>query len=94
MSGHSPLYADNGHFHHRLLEAGFPVRLIFLLYFLVSGICAAIGVVAYHVHAPEWVLFFGFIALFAIWLLFIRSSPTVAGWLPRRLRRDLGKVSV
>jgi UDP-GlcNAc:undecaprenyl-phosphate GlcNAc-1-phosphate transferase len=94
MNGHSPLHADNGHFHHRLLEAGFPVRLVFVLYFLVSGTCAAVGVVAYHVNAPEWVLFFGFIALFAAWLAFIRNSSTIAAWLPPRLRRDLSKVGV
>jgi UDP-GlcNAc:undecaprenyl-phosphate GlcNAc-1-phosphate transferase len=94
LNGHSPLYADNGHFHHRLLAAGFSVRLIFLLYFVVSVLCATLGLIAHREKAPEWLLFAGFLGLFALWLLFIRYSETIGSRLPQRLRRDLENLHV
>ena len=93
-NGHSPLYADNGHFHHRLLAAGFSVRLIFFLYFVVSVVCATLGLIAHRAHAPEWMLFAGFLGLFALWLLFIRNSEAIGRRLPLRLRRDLENLHI
>lgn len=94
MNGHSPLYADNGHFHHRLLAAGFSVRLIFFVYFLVSVLCASLGLVAYRQQAPEWLLFLGFLGLFAVWLLLIRYSEPIGVRLPQRFRRDLENLHI
>lgn len=92
--GQSPLFADNGHFHHTLLEAGFSVRLIFGIYVLVSVLCAGLGLVAYFQHTPEWQLFLGFLALYAAWLLFIRTSPAIGTRLPAKLRRDIDSLHI
>ena len=94
LGGHSPLYADNGHFHHRLLQAGFSVRLIFLLYIALSAGCASLGLFAWYRHAPEWLLFAGFVGLFALWLLFIRFRERIGAWLPKGLRRELENLPV
>ena len=94
LAGHSPFYADNGHFHHRLLAAGFSVRLVFFIYIVASTAGALLGLAAYRQHAPEWVLFAGFLGFFAVWLLFIRLSPAIGARLPQGLRRDLEKLHV
>lgn len=94
LNGHSPLHADNGHFHHRLLNAGFSVRLIFFIYFMTSLAGATLGLLAYHLHVAEWVIFLGFVASFALWLLFVRSSAAIAAVLPRRMRRDLDNLFI
>ena len=94
LSGHSPLFADNGHFHHRLLRAGFSVRFVFLIYILTSAAGAALGLFAYYQHAPEWLVFAGFLGFFALWLLFIRASEAIGARLPKFLRRDLENLHV
>jgi hypothetical protein len=45
-------------------------------------------------HAPEWLLFAGFVGLFALWLLFIRFSERIGAWLPKGLRRELENLHV
>lgn len=89
LAGHSPLYADNGHFHHRLLQAGFSVRVIFFIYITTSACGALLGLLAYYWQVPEWWLFAGFVGLFALWLLFVRAAVRIGAWLPKGLRRDL-----
>lgn len=85
--GHSPFKPDNGHFHHVLLRAGLSVRAIFLLYFVSSAVMAAIGTWAYYAGAPDSLMFFGLVASFAGWLLFVHSVGRVVGRLPRIFRR-------
>lgn len=94
LSGKSPLSADNGHFHHTLLVAGFSVRLIFTIYIVVSIACAGLGLIAYFNHVPEWELFFGFVGLYAAWLLFIWKSAAIAARLPGRMRREMDNLHV
>lgn len=85
--GNSPFAPDNGHFHHVLLRAGLSVRAIFLLYFVSSAVMAAIGTWAYYAGAPDSLMFFGLVASFAGWLLFVHSVGRVVGRLPRVFRR-------
>lgn len=94
FNGHSPMFADSGHFHHKLLMAGFSVRLIFVIYFAVSIVCAGLGLIAYFKRTPEWALFFGFVVLYAAWLLFIWTSPAIGARLPAKLRRDIHNLHV
>lgn len=57
-SGHSPVWADRGHLHHKLLDLGLSFRQISLFYWLV---CAILGVVALTLQSEE--------KLFAIFLI-------------------------
>lgn len=72
--GQSPLHADANHFHHRLLRAGFAVREVFVLYFAVSGLGVAMGIVSYRLGASDLVLFAGFLVAGGVWLLFVRHA--------------------
>jgi len=73
--GMSPMEADLGHYHHRLLEAGWPVNAVFAFYFLFSAVSAGIGLTMYALHAPDWVTCLGFVAWFAMWNVVIVQVP-------------------
>lgn len=88
IQGMSPMKADNGHFHHTLLRAGFSVRLTFFIYFVVSIGSAIIGVVAWRQGVVEPLMFGTFVMFFAAWLGFIAIAPRIAAALPMWLRRD------
>ena len=87
VTGLSPMQADRGHFHHRLLDAGFSVRAIFILYFLVSSISAACGLLLWRAEVSESLLFYAFAGLSSMWLLGIRNAKWLAAMLPVSLRR-------
>ena len=85
VTGLSPMQADRGHFHHRLLEAGFSVRAIFLIYLLVSSISAVCGLLLWRAGVSEAVLFpHAFAGLCSVWLLFTRNAMRLAATLPPR----------
>ncbi|HUY99388.1 MAG TPA: MraY family glycosyltransferase [Thermomicrobiaceae bacterium] len=54
MNGHSPLYADRGHLHHRLLDLGWTQQQIVLA---MAGVSALLGAVSLLVPRPELKLF-------------------------------------
>lgn len=87
VTGLSPMQADRGHFHHRLLDAGFSVRAVFILYLGVSAISAVAGIWLWKAGVGEPVLFYVFLTLSAVWLVVIRNAKRVAGYLPDSLRR-------
>ena len=88
LQGKSPLAADNGHFHHRLMAAGFSVRAIFFTYFTFSVLSVAGGVWACRADHPESWLFAGFGGLFAFWMGFLALAPRIAGHLPHGWHRE------
>ena len=75
VHGMSPMEADLGHYHHRLIQAGWPVNAVFAFYFLFSAVSVAIGLGLYVVEAPDVVTFLGFVAWFGMWNLAIRQLP-------------------
>lgn len=68
MKGHSPFEADRTHLHHILQRAGFtPGQTVAIMYALALAL-AAIGVVGWWAGLPEYVMFYGFLALFGVYL--------------------------
>ncbi len=47
VRGMSPMEADTGHYHHRLMDAGWPVAAIAPFYFLFSAVSVGIGIGLY-----------------------------------------------
>jgi UDP-GlcNAc:undecaprenyl-phosphate GlcNAc-1-phosphate transferase len=86
-SGFSPMQADRGHFHHQLLEGGFSVRAIFLLYLAVSSVAAVTGLLMWRAGFGEPTLFFSFVAFSVLWLLAIRNVRRLVAYLPKSLKR-------
>ena len=87
VKGISPMQADRGHFHHRLLDAGFSVRAIFLMYVVGSSGSAVIGLAAWRAGASEALLFGSFVGMSVLWLLGTKNARRLVRLLPRRLRR-------
>ena len=87
--GRSPIHADNSHAHHVLLQSGFSVRAIWLIYLFVSAACALFGVTADDRGVAHPALFIGFLAVMAVWVGFVANARRVAAWLPAFLRRDV-----
>ena len=87
LNGKSPFAADRGHFHHRLMEAGFFVRGIFIGYFALSTISVAIGVAGCLAAVPDSFMLAVFALLFVAWKVFVRLSPRFLPKLPPRWQR-------
>ncbi len=85
--GRLPTAADDGHFHHVLIKSGFSVRAICLLYFLVSVSSCSFGVWAHQNAVQDGFMLLGLVAMFGVWLLFIRSSGRLVSFLPIGWRR-------
>lgn len=88
VKGLSPMQADNGHFHHTLVNAGFSVRLIFAIYIGVSALSALVAILALEEGVAEPVVFLLFLVFFAAWLGFVRLAPAIARSVPHRMRRE------
>jgi len=86
-TGLSPMQADRGHFHHRLLEGGFSVRAVFLLYLVVSAISAVVGLWMWKEGASEALLFYAFILMSVVWLLAMHNVNRLVSFLPVSLQR-------
>lgn len=86
-TGLSPMQADRGHFHHKLLEAGFSVRSIFILYLGASALSATAGLWAWQAGASEPVLFYSFLFLSAVWVVSMQHAQRLAAYLPESLKR-------
>lgn len=72
VSGMSPMEADLGHYHHRLLHAGWPVAAVFTGYFLFSALSLAIGVAMHLLRVPDPAVFGAFVAWFVLWNIGVR----------------------
>ena len=87
VNGTSPMRADRGHFHHRLLDAGFSVRAVFLLYMVASSVSVITGLWLWKAGASEAVLFSVFVAVSVLWWLATHNARRLIEFVPRSLRR-------
>jgi UDP-GlcNAc:undecaprenyl-phosphate/decaprenyl-phosphate GlcNAc-1-phosphate transferase len=87
LTGLSPMTADRGHFHYRLLDAGFSVPAVFVLYICISTISAIFGIRAWQLGMPDSWLFFAFLAFSAVWLVCIGNAKRFTALLPDSLKR-------
>jgi len=65
MLGRSPFSPDREHFHHILLAAGFSTRATVFIMLGLSVLMAAIGLAGEWGGVPEFLMFYGFLLLFA-----------------------------
>jgi len=66
--GRSPFDADREHLHHILQRAGFTPGQTVAIVYALSLLLAAVGVAGWWAGLPEYVMFYGFIALFGLYL--------------------------
>ena len=87
LKGSSPFKPDREHFHHILQLAGFSPRATLGIMFGVSASMAAAGLGAHYAGVPEWVMFYAFLALFALHFLLMRRAWRVMRFIKRSLDR-------
>jgi UDP-GlcNAc:undecaprenyl-phosphate GlcNAc-1-phosphate transferase len=94
MRGLSPMHADDGHFHHRLVKAGFSVRRVCSLFVGMAGLAAWGGIAALQAGTPEPLMFGLFVVFFVAWLVFMHFAPAIGARLPVRLRRQVENLPI
>lgn len=94
LRGISPMRADHGHFHYKFVNAGFSVRLIFMVYVIVSAGSAWFGVMALEERVLEPIMFALFVAFYVVWLAFAHMAPAIGARLPMRLRRHVENLPI
>ena len=74
--GMSPFKPDREHLHHLFMRSGCTDRQALVVITLLSLVCAGIGVVGSLLNVPEWLMFGGFLALFAVYKPLMRRLCT------------------
>jgi UDP-GlcNAc:undecaprenyl-phosphate GlcNAc-1-phosphate transferase len=72
--GKSPFVADHLHLHHMLSSVGYSVGQVVAIKGLVSFVMGAVGVGAWYIGVPEWVMFYGFIATLGVYFYLLGSG--------------------
>lgn len=71
----SPFQADREHLHHLFLRAGYSHVGTLSIIVGLSVICAATGISGEWLEIPQWIMFLGFLGLFALYFYFIIRHP-------------------
>ncbi len=69
LKGKSPFSPDREHFHHSLQAKGFTAGQSVVVTTLLAMVLALVGVIGYLMIVPEWIMFYGFLGLFVVYLL-------------------------
>ena len=91
VRGRNPLKAGRDHFHHVLLHAGFSPGETVGLMLLVSVLFAMAGFVAWRMRVPDWVMFYAFMGLFAIYYGLSRRAWRIVRFLKKFRNADAGE---
>ena len=81
--GRSPFAADREHLHHILLAAGFSPKAVLGIMLLLATAAAGVGLFSHFLHAPDFVMFWGFMLCLGGYHLLISRA-----W---RLKRFIGR---
>lgn len=86
----SPFAADREHYHHVLVQAGFSVPQALMVIVMVSALFGAVGLAGLYVEVPETVMFYGFVAVFALHFILLMRTWSKRRFLNRELERRGG----
>jgi len=91
--GKSPFRPDRHHLHHLLLRAGFRTCDVVAFAFVMQFLFGLLGISGMLLGVPDYLMFWLFIAVFAVYFLVIARPWRLVPWL-RRLNSSLGLPSV
>lgn len=91
--GKSPFRADRHHLHHLFVRAGFRVGDIVAIAVMVQAAFALFGIGGFLLGVPEYLMFWLFLVVFAVYTLIIARPWRLVPWL-RQINRSLGLPSV
>ncbi|MEF8700728.1 MAG: MraY family glycosyltransferase [Candidatus Accumulibacter sp. UW26] len=90
--GKSPFRPDRHHLHHLFVRAGFRVCDVVVFAAFMQGVFALVGIGGLLLGVPEYVMFWLFLGVFALYGLLILRPWRLVPWL-RQLNRRLGMPS-
>lgn len=67
LKGRSPFSADREHLHHIFLRAGYSVSRTVIFILSASLLFGLIGLAGWHYGVPEYIMFYAFLLLFALY---------------------------
>jgi len=88
----SPFAPDREHFHHVLLLAGFSPSTTLFIMLGGSLLMIVIGLSAQYSGVPEWLMFYAFLGLFAVYFLMIHRAWRIMRFLRRSINRRTSKT--
>lgn len=86
LRGRSPFKPDRLHLHHILLRSGLTVnQTVVTMTFLqmILGVCGLLGL---YIAVPEWAMFYGFLAVFALYYWWTTEACGFVRWGKRRMK--------
>ena len=86
LKGHSPFRPDRDHFHHIFLAAGFSNRRTLIIIVMTQVIMSSIGIIGYKLGVPESLMFFSYLALFALFFWALKRA-----WYVMRALRQMNE---
>lgn len=87
LRGQSPFAADAEHFHHMMVRAGFSVRAAFIMFALLAGILASIGIVTEWLGVADVVSFLLLTASGVLVTASMYRIHAIVRFIPYTLRR-------
>jgi UDP-GlcNAc:undecaprenyl-phosphate/decaprenyl-phosphate GlcNAc-1-phosphate transferase len=85
LQGNSPFHADRQHMHHVLYDAGCKTGWVIAIMALLALAFGSLGLYADSLNIPEYLMFYGFLMLWAIYLGLL-AKPQLIGRVIHRLR--------
>ena len=70
LEGRTPMSADRRHIHHLLMEGGLTVRQAVASLHAIAIVFAAIGVIGWRLHLPQYLMFWALVAIFSAYTVY------------------------
>lgn len=74
LRGGNPFAADRGHLHHLLLRAGYSAARSVSLILVLALLLGCTGIAGWYFRVPEYLMFYGFIGVFAVYYYLLDSA--------------------
>lgn len=79
--GRSPFSPGRDHMHHIWTHAGFTIGQTTVILMLINLLLGAVGIAAWQLGAPEWLLFAGYIVVFLLHRRIAKHAWLASKWL-------------
>ena len=74
LKGKSPFHPGRDHLHHILVRVGYSDSQVVRFILLVAVACGLVGFLGWQLGVPDAVLFYGFLAMFALYCVGVRHA--------------------
>lgn len=81
-NGQSMMVPDREHLHHMFLRAGFSQTQALVCIVFAATLLAAVGLMGELYQVPEWLMFAGFLGLFAVYGRLLGSVSLLRAYMP------------